>query len=44
MKEDFKMEIFNFLLKKEIWRHKWEHLPAEKARVYEKYINDRLEM
>lgn len=39
--EIFEM-IDNFLLKREMWRDKWEHMTEEHRQVLEKYISDSL--
>lgn len=34
--------IDDFLLKREMWRDKWEHMTEEHRQVLEKYVNERL--
>lgn len=41
--DDEALEILdNFLLKRELWKEKWEHLDDEQREVFEKYINDKV--
>lgn len=35
--------IDDFLMKREMWRDKWEHMTAEHREVLENYINEKIE-
>lgn len=42
LSEDMKTRLDEFLMKREDWKRKWEHLTEEKRTVLENYIEQRL--
>lgn len=40
--DDLRTRLDEFLLKREDWKRKWEHLSDEKKAVFEQYIKDRM--